>query len=453
MARRRGNPGGFGFFVRRRILGLVSWTGRCILLAACLLVPSGASASQIYSMEVRGPIFTPVLRYLEIVLEQAEEAGADAVLLELDTPGGSLNATKDIVQKILGAPIPVIVYVAPSGAGAISAGTFITLAGHVAAMAPGTTIGAAHPVMPLSGGERDEVMEQKAENYAATFIEAIAQQRGRNVEWAAEAVRKSAAITAERALELNVVDLVAPTRERLLEEIDGRTVSVRGEEKPLATASPTFHQVDMTVQQRVYFFLSQPTVLLLLTLGGLAALYIEFNSPGLLLPGTVGAICLLLAAIGFSIVPVNFTGVALIALGVALLVTEIFVPSFGVLGIGGIFCLVAGSLLLFHTVEAPGLVVHQGIIATTAIAFGAFFLTVGALVAKAHTRQVAAGKEAMIGAAGTVRRRLAPQGTVNVWGEIWDATLSEGGELEEGSEIEVVGIEGLRLIVAPRRRS
>jgi membrane-bound serine protease (ClpP class) len=429
----------------RRASGLLA-------LAVLLALPSVAWPARIFTIEVRGPIFTPVLRYLEIALEQAEAAGADALLLELDTPGGSLNATKDIVQKILGAPIPVIVYVSPSGAGAISAGTFITLAGHVAAMAPGTTIGAAHPVMPFQG-EKDEVMEQKAENYAATFIEAIAQERGRNVEWAAEAVRKSEAVTASKALELGVVDLVAPTREKLLADIDGRTVMVRGVEHTLTTASPEFAEVKMSPQQRFYFFVSEPTVLLVLVLAGIAGLYLEFSNPGLMLPGVVGAICLLLAAIGFSVVPVNFTGVALMGLGILLLVSELFVPSFGALGIGGIVCLTLGSLLLFQTVDAPGVSVNRGIVASTAIAFGVFFLTVGTLVARAHRRQVAAGREAMIGVRGTVRKRLGPKGTVFVVGEIWDATLREGEALETGEEIEVVGIEGLRLLVVPRRRS
>jgi membrane-bound serine protease (ClpP class) len=411
-----------------------------------------AFAARIYTMEVRGPIFTPVLTYLEIALEQAEAAGAEALLFELDTPGGSLEATKAIVQRILGAPVPVIVYVSPSGAGAISAGTFITLAGHVAAMAPGTMIGAAHPVLPFGGGEKDEVLQQKAENYAATFIEAIAQSRGRNVKWAAEAVRKSAAITAEKALELKVVDLIAPDRRSLLEAVNGRKVTVRGEERTLRTSSATFHEVETTLEQRFYFFVSQPTVLLFLVLCGLASLYIEFTNPGLIAPGVAGAICLLLAAIGFSIVPVNLTGAALMGLGIALLVAELFVPSFGALGVGGLLCLLAGSLLLFHTVETPGLAIDRGLVSATALAFGTLFLLVGTLVARTHKRRVAAGREAMIGEVGVVRRRLAPRGKVFVTGELWDAVLRDGGELAEGEEVEIVGVEGLRLTVVPRRR-
>ena len=402
-----------------------------------MLAASPATASRIYTIEVKGPIFAPVVQYLTIALDQAEKAKADALLFELDTPGGSLDATKDLVQAILGAAVPVIVYVAPSGAGATSAGTFITLAAHVAAMAPGTTIGAAHPVM-LFSGEPNPVLEKKAENYAVSFIEAIAEQRGRNVAWAQEAVRDSASITAEAALEKKVIDLVAPTRDKLLEAIDGRTVRLRGEDVRLVTARPEYNEIEMTLQQRFYFFLSQPTMIFLFLIGGIAAVYIEFTHPGTVAPGVTGVICLLLAAIGFSIVPVNLTGVALMALGVALLIAEIFVPSFGALGIGGIACLIVGSLLLFQTVEAPGLVVNRGIVAATAVTFAALLIGVGTLVTRSQRSRVAVGLEA---------------GKVTVGGEIWDAVSRDGGTVEEGTEIEVVAMEGMRLFVVPRGRS
>ncbi len=423
-----------------------------LLLLLTMLAASPATASRIYTIEVKGPIFAPVVQYLTIALDQAEKAKADALLFELDTPGGSLDATKDLVQAILGAAVPVIVYVAPSGAGATSAGTFITLAAHVAAMAPGTTIGAAHPVM-LFSGEPNPVLEKKAENYAVSFIEAIAEQRGRNVAWAQEAVRDSASITAEAALEKKVIDLVAPTRDKLLEAIDGRTVRLRGEDVRLVTARPEYNEIEMTLQQRFYFFLSQPTMIFLFLIGGIAAVYIEFTHPGTVAPGVTGVICLLLAAIGFSIVPVNLTGVALMALGVALLIAEIFVPSFGALGIGGIACLIVGSLLLFQTVEAPGLVVNRGIVAATAVTFAALLIGVGTLVTRSQRSRVAVGLEAMIGVTGIVRRRLEPTGKVTVGGEIWDAVSRDGGTVEEGTEIEVVAMEGMRLFVVPRGRS
>jgi membrane-bound serine protease (ClpP class) len=420
-------------------------------LLSLLAVP--AQAARIYTMEVRGPIFTPVLHYLSIALDQAEKGKAAALLLELDTPGGSLETTKEIVQTILAAPLPVIVYVSPSGAGATSAGTFVTLAAHVAAMAPGTTIGAAHPVSILPSDQPNETVEKKIENYAVSFIEAIASQRGRNVQWAAEAVRESASITAEQALEKKVVDVIAPSRETLMAAIQGREVKVRDSVVKLETADPQFHEIEMTAEQRFYFFVSQPTIIFLLLVGGVAALYIEFTHPGAVAPGVIGAICLLLAAIGLSIVPVNLTGAALMGLGVAMLVSELFVPSFGALGLGGLLCLLAGSLLLFRTGEAPGLFVNRGVILATGVGLATLLLGVGTLIARSQRRPVAAGREAMIGAVAVVRRRLAPRGKVTVMGELWDAVARDGGTVEEGTEVSVLEVEGMRLVVAPRGRS
>jgi membrane-bound serine protease (ClpP class) len=422
-----------------------------VALLAALAAP--AYASRIYTMEVRGPIFTPVLQYLSIALDQAEKERATALLLELDTPGGALDTTKEIVQTILGAPLPVIVYVAPSGASATSAGTFLTLAAHVAAMAPGTTIGAAHPVSILPSDRPNETMEKKVENYAVSFIEAIAAQRGRNVQWAAEAVRDSASITADQALKKKVVDVIAPSRQALMAAIHGREVKVRDSIVQLDTADPEFHEIEMTAEQRFYFFLSQPTLIFVLLVSGLAALYVEFTHPGAVAPGVIGAICLLLAAIGFSIVPVNLTGAALLGLGVALLVAEVFVPSFGALGVGGILCLLAGSLLLFRTVDAPGLSVNRGVILATGVGFATLLLGIGTLVAKSQLRPIGTGREAMVGAVAVVRRRLAPRGKVTVMGEIWDAEVRDGGTVEEGAEVSVLAVEGMRLVVAPRGRS
>jgi len=425
-----------------------------IAIAALLsLLAAPAEAARIYTMEVKGPIFTPVLQYLSIALDQAEKGQAAALLLELDTPGGALDTTKEIVQTILAAPLPVIVYVSPSGAGATSAGTFVTLAAHVAAMAPGTTIGAAHPVSILPSDQPNETMEKKIENYAVSFIEAIASQRGRNVQWAAEAVRQSASITAEQALEKKVVDVIAPSREALMAAIQGREVKVRDSVVKLETANPQFHEIDMTAEQRFYFFVSHPTIIFLLLVGGLAALYIEFTHPGAVAPGVVGAICLLLAAIGFSIVPVNLTGAALMGLGVAMLLSELFVPSFGALGVGGLLCLLAGSLLLFRTGEAPGLFVNRGVILATGVGFATFLLGVGTLIAKSQRRPIAAGREAMVGAVAVVRRRLAPRGKVAVMGELWDAVAGDGTTVEEGTEVSVLAVDGMRLVVAPRGRS
>ena len=427
-----------------------------VALTAVLVFASTARGGDVFTLEVDGPIFNPVLEYLKIALEHAEREKAAAVLLELDTPGGSLDTTKELVQAILGAAVPVIVYVAPSGAGAMSAGTFITLAGHVAAMAPGTTIGAAHPVSVFGGGgedDKDQVMEKKVENYAVSLIEAIAGQRGRNVAWAAEAVRDSSAITAEKALEKKVVDLIALTREELLTKVDGRKVMVRGVEHVLATKGARLRTIEMTSEQAFYFFLAQPSIIFILLLVGIGGLYVEFTHPGVGVPGVVGVIALLLAFIGFSIVPINLSGAALMALGIGLIVAEIFVPSFGALGVGGIVCLVAGSMLLFHTVEAPGLQVNRPLLAATAVAFGGTMLGIGMLVVKSQGQPTATGLEAMIGLVGVVRARLGPRGKVFVAGELWDAELSDGGTAEVGEEIQVTGASGLKLVVQRNGRS
>jgi membrane-bound serine protease (ClpP class) len=249
------------------------------------------------------------------------------------------------------------------------------------------------------------------------------------------------------------VDVIAPSREALMVAIQGREVKVRDSVVKLETANPQFHEIDMTAEQRFYFFVSHPTIIFLLLVGGLAALYIEFTHPGAVAPGVVGAICLLLAAIGFSIVPVNLTGAALMGLGVAMLLSELFVPSFGALGVGGLLCLLAGSLLLFRTGEAPGLFVNRGVILATGVGFATFLLGVGTLIAKSQRRPIAAGREAMVGAVAVVRRRLAPRGKVAVMGELWDAVAGDGTTVEEGTEVSVLAVDGMRLVVAPRGRS
>jgi len=231
-----------------------------------------------------------------------------------------------------------------------------------------------------------------------------------------------------------------------------REVNVGDKKVRLATADPEFHAIEMTLEQRFYFFLAQPTVIFLLLLGGAAALYVELTHPGVTAPGVIGMICLVLAAIGLSIVPVNLTGAVLFGFGIVLLVSEIFLPSFGALGIGGIVCLIAGSMLLFQTAEAPGLAVNRGVVAATGLAFSALLLGIGALVLRGQRRPVTTGREGMIGAVGTVRRRIAPLGKVAIVGELWDAEARDGATLEEGSTVEVVAVQGLRLVVAPLRR-
>ena len=283
---------------------------------------------------------------------QSAQEGALALIIQLDTPGGLLTSTKSIVKDMLGAPLPVILYVSPSGGGAGSAGVFITLAGHIAAMAPGTTIGAAHPV--ASGGQDIEGdMREKIENFTVSFIESIAQRRGRNVEWAEKAVRDSVSITEVEALEKNVIDLIATDVHDLLTQASGREVEVGSEKITLdftaaQLSADRFNVVtiEMRLKHKVLNILADPNIAYLLMMAGMLGLYLEFSNPGLLFPGLAGGICLILALTAFQVLPINYTGLVLIGLGMALLIAEMFLPSFGILGVSGIAAFVLGLVVL-----------------------------------------------------------------------------------------------------------
>lgn len=412
---------------------------------------AGSDGRHVVEVVVNGMINPATADYIHDGIEHAADTGAVAVLIQMDTPGGMLEATKDIVKDILGASVPVIVYVAPSGAGAISAGVFITLAAHVAAMAPGTNIGAAHPVSG-QGQDIEGDMREKVENFAASLVRTIAQHRGRNVEWAEQAVRESVSITETEAVELNVVDLVAADVPSLLRQIDGREVSVGGRTVRLQTAGAAVVSFEMRLRQRILNVLAHPNIAYLLMMAGILGLYVEFTHPGVLFPGVAGAICLLLAMGALQILPVNYTGLALIFLGVALLVAELFLPSFGVLGFGGLIAFILGSLLLFDTPEST-LRVDRGIVFTAAAVLGGFTLVAGWLVVRAQRQPAALGTEGMRGEVGEVRGPGSRPGLVKVFvhGEYWDAVPEGGEELNAGERVEVVEAEGMRLRV--RRHS
>ena len=383
-------------------------------------------------------------------ITQSTEEGALALIIQLDTPGGLLNSTKSIVKDMLGAQLPVILYVSPSGAGAGSAGVFITMAGHIAAMAPGTTIGAAHPV--ASGGQNIEGdMREKIENFTVSFIESIAQRRGRNVEWAEKAVRESVSITEVEALEKNVVDLVAADVHDLLTQANGREVEVGSEKITLDFSAAQMGEgrfnvvtVEMRLKHKVLNILADPNIAYLLMMAGMLGLYLEFSNPGLLLPGLAGGVCLILALTAFQVLPINYTGLLLIGLGMALLIAEMFLPSFGILGVSGIAAFVLGSLFLFDTPDAE-MAVDRGIIFAASLAVGLFMLIAGSLTVRAWRRPVASGIEALRGEIGEVRTRLAPRGRVWVHGENW--TAESDGEIEVGQKVQIVDINHLVLRV------
>ena len=413
------------------------------------LAPIGSA--HINLIVVDATINPAVADFIRESIDHASKDGALALIIQLDTPGGLLTSTKTIVKDLLDAPLPVIVYVAPGGSGAISAGVFITMAGAIAAMAPGTTIGAAHPV--AGGGQNIEGdMREKVENFTASFSESIAQRRGRNVEWAEKAVRESVVITETEALEKKVIDLVAADVQDLLRQAEDLTVEVGSVKQKLDFAAAEgagglFRVVtqEMRLKHKVLNVLAHPQVAYLLMMSGILGLYMEFANPGLLFPGLTGAICLLMALTAFQVLPINYTGLLLILLGIALLVTELFVPSFGILGVSGIVAFVMGSLFLFDSSDAE-FAIDRGIIFTVALCAGLFILIVGTLSMKAYRLRAVTGKEGLIGEVGEVRVRLAPRGKVWLHGEYWNAETEEEA-IEAGQPVRVVEINHMVLKV------
>jgi membrane-bound serine protease (ClpP class) len=420
-----------------------------LLLAATPAPTPGPTAARVSGPVLRltidGTINPATVTYIHEGIQAAQARGAGALLIELDTPGGLLESTKLIVKEMLAAPLPVIVYVAPSGGGATSAGVFITLAAQVAAMAPGTNIGAAHPV----GGQGENIdgaMGEKVENFAASLARTIAEQRGRNVEWAEKAVRDSVSATEQEAVKLKVVNFVAADVAAVLKQASGLTVEVGGRKVMLDLADAAVEPFAMRLGQQVFNFLANPNIAYLLLMAGLLGLYVELTSPGLLFPGVAGTICLVIGLAALQMLPVNYAGLALLGLGAAMLVAEAFLPSFGVLGVGGLVALVIGSLLLFDSPD-EALVVDRGLIAGTALSLGIVSLSIGWLVVRAQRRQPTVGAEGMIGEVGHVRRVDAGGTKVKVFvhGEYWDATTD--ASLEVGDAVEVTAVDGLRVRV------
>ena len=428
------------------------------LLLVCALFVSGVPCSaavdaqdkHINLIVLEATINPAVADFIRESINQSAQEGALALIIQLDTPGGLLNSTRSIVKDLLGAPLPVIVYVAPSGASAGSAGVFITMAGHIAAMAPGTTIGAAHPV---GGGGQDISgdLGEKIENFTASFSETIAQRRGRNVEWAEKAVRESVSITDVEALQKKVIDLIASDVQDLLQKAEDRKVEVGNTKTTLTfkaaqNAAGMFRVVtlEMRLKHKVLNILADPNIAYLLMMAGILGLYVEFSHPGLLFPGLTGGICLLLALTAFQVLPINYSGLLLILLGLGLLVAELFLPSFGILGVSGIVSFVLGSLFLFDTPDAE-LAVDRGIIVTAALCASAFMLFIGTLAVRTWRQQPVSGPEGLIGEIGEVRVRLAPRGKVWMHGEYWNAESDE--EIEVGQKVRVVSMNHLVLRV------
>ncbi len=433
--------------MRRLRIGFLLLVATCTLLSL-VGVSSAAQDDSVVVIEVDGTIVPVVAQYIERGVTLAEDSGATALVIQLNTPGGLLNATEEIVTTILNADVPVVTYVSPSGAWAASAGTFITLASHVAVMAPGTTIGAATPV--ASGGEEiPEDQLKKITEFSAKWMRTIAEKRGRNMDEAELAVTESKSFTDTEALEANIIDLRADTLSALLEEIDGTSIELAsGRSVVLETADAAVQMRDMTLFERVLHTITDPNVAYILFTLATIGLITEISSPGLIVPGVVGGICLILAFYALGVLDANFGGIALMILAIVLFVAEYFTPTFGVLTAGGVASLVVGSVILFS--GTPGIRVDPGLIVAVAIGATAFSIFVVGAIVKGQRRQKATGIEGMVGTTAVARTPLRPRGTVLAEGELWTAEVNEG-EVAPDEEVVIEGVE--RMLLHVRRRA
>jgi membrane-bound serine protease (ClpP class) len=411
-----------------------------------IFLTSLGHAADVHRISVDGVINPVSAEYIIEAIREAEESNATLLIIEMDTPGGLMTSMHDIVKHILAADVPVAVYVSPSGSRAGSAGVFITLAAHIAAMAPGTNIGSAHPVTIAGQQDTSQVMMDKILNDAVAKIRSVAEKRGRNADWAEQAVRKSANITANEAYELDVIDFVIPTVDSLLAAVDGLEIEVLSGKKIVSTKNASIRNFEMNWRQKVLDILSDPNIIYILFLLGLSGLGLELYNPGAILPGVVGGICLILFLFAVQTIPVNYAGVLLIIFAAVLFLLEIKVTSYGILSIGGVISLVLGSIMLVDS-PLPFLQISWMVIAAATVTFTLFFLLAIGFAIRAHRRRPTTGKEGLIGEEGIVIEDLNPLGMVEVHGEIWKAQGNERIRKKQRVIIEAVDSKHLRLTV------
>ena len=404
-----------------------------------------AANSSVLVATYDGVINPVTAEYVHDALASAENTKAPALILRLNTPGGLDTSMRLIIQDITGAAIPVIVYVSPSSGRAASAGVFITMAAHIAAMAPGTNIGAAHPVV-MGGSEMDKTMKEKIENDSVAYIKSIAAQRGRNVAWAEDAVRKSLSVTEREALTLKIIDLVAEDVPALLKQLDGRTISLQTGPTVLHTADTAVREFPMGLRLEFLKTLSDPNIAYLLMTIGTIGIIAELYNPGAILPGVVGAISLILAFYSFQSLPVNYAGVLLFLLGILFFILEASMTSYGLLGIGGAISMLLGSVMLIKT-DAEFLQISWSVILPVVALAAGFSLFMVGMGVKAMRRRPVTGREEMVGLVGIVKTALAPHGQLAVHGELWEAVSKQ--PLQPGDEAEIIRMDGLRLHVQP----
>jgi len=420
-----------------------------VFLTFSLLLPRYLQAQSVSSIRVDGMINPAVSDFIHRSIEKAQDANAECLVIHLNTPGGLLQSTREIVSDFLESGIPIIVYVSPGGAQCGSAGVFVTMAAHIAVMAPGTNIGAAHPV--TLQGQMDSTMSEKVTNDAAAFIRTIAEKRHRNLIWAEEAVRKSVSITETEALSKNVIDLIAKNDRDLLEKIDGRQITTVKGIDTLNVRDAKIETYEMGWTERILDLLSDPNIAYILFMLGTYGLLFELYNPGLIFPGIVGVVSLLLAFYSMHTLPVNYAGLALIVFGIFLFILEIKITSHGMLTIGGIISLTLGSLMLIRTPTGLEVVsLSWKVIVATVLMTTFFFAFLVGLGLRAQRKKPTTGQEGLVGEIGESIEQLNPDGTIRVHGELWKAT-SSSGKIPKSTRVRIVSVKDLMLIVEPTK--
>lgn len=424
-------------------VGLGPWLVLCLVLST-----SPAFAENIIVATYEGVINPVAAEYLHDALTFAQSSGAQALIFKLDTPGGLDTSMRLMIKDMTGSAIPVVVFVAPSGGRAASAGVFITMAAHVAAMAPGTNIGAAHPVA-MGGGEMDNTMKEKVENDAVAYIKSIAERHGRNASWAEDAVRKSVSATEQEALKLKIIDVIAEDIPTLLKRLHGRKITLPHGSITFSGENSTLHEFPMGTRLELLKILSDPNIAYLLMSIGTIGIMAELYSPGAILPGIIGAISLILAFYSLQSLPVNYAGALLVILGVVFLLLEISVTSYGLLALGGLAAMTLGGLLLIKS-DAPFLQVSLSFLLPTVMTIGGMIGIIAWTAVKGGRGKPITGAEGMIGSIGIAKTDLNPRGQITLQGEIWEAVSQT--PIRQGEAAEVMSIEGLTVKVAPARR-